>query len=218
MKDWLSHIRVCAWDLDGTLYPPTTALDQEIHQQIITALADSLQYSLTAAEDYYQTKKKQLKSTTKVLNSAKIDGHQFFINLWLALDLQKYIQPNPQLVKLFAQTKNFRHVLHTNSNTQETIRRKLDCLGLAVTVFSQIMTSAEIGTTKPDVRAFTYLIDQVAVPVSQILYIGDRIDVDLLPARELGMHTCLITNGTTVSNSGDIDLVFDTPTDLLKTL
>ncbi len=216
MPTWVKQLKVLAWDLDGTLYPSVSALDEAIMDQIISALAMALSCSVDAAKIYYSRKKQELKSSTKVLDSAGINGNAFFLNIWLKLPLEQYIQPNPDLQQLFIQNQQVAHVLHTNSNTLETITRKLNCLSISINNFSTIFTSAQMKCQKPDTQAFEVLVDAMKVAPAEILYIGDRVEIDLLPAKNSGLHTCLITyrhKNTTVFQP---DLTFATPNKILK--
>lgn len=210
-------IKVIAWDLDGTLYPTTPELNHSIEQQLIATLAKQLRMTLAAATAYYIHWKQQLKSSTKVLNHAGIDGQQFFIDLWDKLPLESHILPNPTLSQLFAQATRYRHVLHTNSNTLTSVQRKLACLGLELSAFTSIITLPWQGYQKPDRPAFELLLNQTAVPAAQILYVGDRLEVDLLPAHQLGLKTVLV-GGELPPAAAWLDGVAANPVEVLQDL
>ncbi|WP_330236919.1 HAD family hydrolase [Streptomyces sp. NBC_00566] len=58
-----------------------------------------------------------------------------------------------------------------------------------------IGTSADWGVSKPDPAFFGRLTSMVPAEPDEILYVGDRLDNDLRPARRAGMHTALIHRG-----------------------
>ena len=58
-----------------------------------------------------------------------------------------------------------------------------------------IATSDEWGAVKPSPAFFEALISSAARPPAQILYVGDRLDVDIRPAHQAGLVTCLIRRG-----------------------
>lgn len=58
-----------------------------------------------------------------------------------------------------------------------------------------IVSSAAWGVAKPTRDFFDRLIAQARTPAPKILYVGDRVDNDVLPAREAGMRTTLIRRG-----------------------
>lgn len=83
-------------------------------------------------------------------------------------------------------------------NQPERRAQQLRALNLPV---SQIVTSAELGHEKPDSSFFaalrTFLTDagiEVDDP-AQLLYVGDRVDNDVIPAADAGMRTCWIRRG-----------------------
>jgi HAD superfamily hydrolase (TIGR01662 family) len=58
-----------------------------------------------------------------------------------------------------------------------------------------IATSYDWGVTKPDPAFFRQMIKIVPCEADQILYVGDRLDNDILPAARLGLRTALIRRG-----------------------
>ncbi|WP_236735472.1 HAD family hydrolase [Mycolicibacterium peregrinum] len=58
-----------------------------------------------------------------------------------------------------------------------------------------VTSSAEWGVAKPDPAFFLRLIRQACVPAESILYVGDRLDNDVLPARAAGMRTVFVRRG-----------------------
>ncbi|GGQ02430.1 HAD family hydrolase [Streptomyces mutabilis] len=58
-----------------------------------------------------------------------------------------------------------------------------------------IGTSDDWGASKPDPEFFRRVADAVPFAVGEILYVGDRCDNDIRPAREAGMLTALVHRG-----------------------
>jgi len=69
------------------------------------------------------------------------------------------------------------------------ILRKLDLSA------DMIVTSEELGATKPDDAFFRALISAAPCEASHIIYVGDRLDNDLKPAKAAGMRTVFIRRG-----------------------
>lgn len=215
---WLKTISCVAWDLDGTLYPTSEGLSQYIHQQVITKVAEQENCSTDQAKQLYQTRYQELHSNTKTLESFGINGKQFFLSLWENHDLSPYIKPNPELATSFKklkQTKSYFHVIHTNSNTLGTVKKKLDLIGLDPDIFQQIITSVDIGHNKPDERMFKALIELTKTPPAKILYVGDREHTDIIPAKNLGLYTALVDPKETNSKA---DITVNSAEQLLELL
>ncbi|WP_327429014.1 HAD family hydrolase [Streptomyces sp. NBC_01236] len=58
-----------------------------------------------------------------------------------------------------------------------------------------IGTSDDWGANKPDPEFFKRVAAVVPFAADEILYVGDRCDNDIRPAREAGMHTALVRRG-----------------------
>ena len=58
-----------------------------------------------------------------------------------------------------------------------------------------IATSEDWGASKPDQSFFRALISAAPCEASRIVYVGDRLDNDLKPARAFGMQTAFIRRG-----------------------
>jgi HAD superfamily hydrolase (TIGR01549 family) len=58
-----------------------------------------------------------------------------------------------------------------------------------------IGTSDDWGASKPDRAFFDRVAEVVPTDIGEMLYVGDRIDNDVHPAAEAGMHTALVRRG-----------------------
>ena len=58
-----------------------------------------------------------------------------------------------------------------------------------------IATSDDWGAEKPSVKFFEKLVSVAGVPAEQILYVGDRMDNDILPALEGGLQVAHLRRG-----------------------
>lgn len=68
----------------------------------------------------------------------------------------------------------------------------LEAMELAV---DAILISAELGVEKPAPAFFDRVAGEAGVGPEEILYVGDRLDNDVLPARAAGMRTVLLKRG-----------------------
>lgn len=62
--------------------------------------------------------------------------------------------------------------------------------------FDVLVTSEELGAAKPDPAFFDRLLARTsATDPSRVLYVGDRVDNDVLPAIAAGLRTCWLRRG-----------------------
>ena len=64
-----------------------------------------------------------------------------------------------------------------------------------ISYFGVIITSAEVGFSKPDRRIFEMALRQADCLSANAVMIGDRLDNDILPAKQLGMKTVWVRQG-----------------------
>lgn len=51
------------------------------------------------------------------------------------------------------------------------------------------------GIEKPSADFFARIVDAMSVEAHAVLYVGDRVDNDIIPAREAGMRTAFLARG-----------------------
>jgi len=214
---WLKNIKLIAWDLDGTLYPPMPIITNQIDQARFTTMAKHLQISFNEAKTKFRSMYARLHGTARVFNELGIDGEQFFINFWKDFDLSKYIEPDPKLLKFFKQVQNrgIKHALLTNSNTNQSVQEKLTAVGLSSNLFVAIFTSSLTGIHKPMPEAFIQLWKQTSFEIDQIVYVGDKENTDIIPAKKLGLKTVKM-DWLSDSETTQADLLVKTPIEFLK--
>ncbi|HEX9817658.1 MAG TPA: HAD family hydrolase [Patescibacteria group bacterium] len=216
---WLKEIKLIAWDLDGTLYPPMPEITEEIDAARAVAIAKHLGVTETEAKAKFQPLYDRLHSTTRVFNELGMEGEQFFIDFWASFDLSQYIKPDPQLKKMFAVVRmaGRQHALLTNANTSQSVQSKLTAIGLTPDDFSAIFASGLTGIHKPTPAAFAQLWEQTEFAKEQIVYLGDKENTDIIPAKKLGLKTMLMdwSNQASVTSA---DGVVSSPREFLGLL
>ncbi len=100
-----------------------------------------------------------------------------------------YADVVPTLTALRAD--GFRVVLAGNQPLRRT--EQLHRLALPV---DDIVVSEELGAEKPDLPFFSALLQRLGEPgPDRVLYVGDRVDNDVIPAAASGMSVCWLTRG-----------------------
>lgn len=80
----------------------------------------------------------------------------------------------------------YAHGLLSNSSSEHQ-HRKLRRLGLR-SRFSSLVCSGDIGHAKPAAEAFLAGCAALGLAPDQVVYVGDKLDVDALGARDAGLH------------------------------
>lgn len=105
------------------------------------------------------------------------------------VDDDLYADVRPCLAEL--QAAGFRVVIAGNQPQRRTAQ--LRDLDLAAEL---VVTSEELGVEKPASGFFTAVLELTGVSEpAEVLYVGDRVDNDVLPAMSAGMRTCWLRRG-----------------------
>jgi putative hydrolase of the HAD superfamily len=90
------------------------------------------------------------------------------------------------------------------TNGMATQHVKLEALGIGP-LLSVVIVSDEIGCKKPDLAIFQAALDQLGMPGSEILFVGDNPVLDVAGARAAGMRPIWLRNGRDwPGNLGDV--------------
>jgi HAD superfamily hydrolase (TIGR01509 family) len=83
-------------------------------------------------------------------------------------------------------------VTDTETSHEDVVRRALSHLGLE-RFFDAVVTSQDLGTSKPDPRMFLEALRRVGAVPEQAVMVGNDLDRDIKGAAELGLATILLT-------------------------
>ncbi|HFU4090100.1 TPA: HAD family hydrolase [Streptococcus suis] len=80
------------------------------------------------------------------------------------------------------------------ANQSATVRVLLEEWGVE-SYFQLIILSEEVGLSKPDSTIFKLALQKANTTANRIIYVGDRCDNDIVPAKSLGMRAVRILTG-----------------------
>jgi len=124
----------------------------------------------------------------------KLDGQQWRHFAWLWYEpLSKIATTEPGIAETLEALKKLGLKLGILSNTfvnAHSLEKHLEQLGL-LDFFTVRMYSYEFDFRKPDVRIFKIAAERIGEAAENILYVGDRIDKDIIPALKIGFKPVL---------------------------
>lgn len=98
----------------------------------------------------------------------------------------------PDVARMLKQLRAEHYRIAIAGNQGEGVAEQIEALDLGAEV---IGTSAAWGSSKPEPAFFQRLCDELDLPPDRIVAVGDRIDNDVLPAIEFGMHAIHVRRG-----------------------
>ena len=188
-----TEINAVVFDLDGTLYPSTAGLENQIKPQMWKCLAKELDIDVDNAHSLmweciqeYETEAVGLKE------KYGIDLDAFYQKVFDGLDIS-VIEPRKGLAEEVSRLSAFIPLhLITNSSRSHAHRvlKKLNVKELFCSITSFEDTNY---IRKPDQRAFKYLISKIGTPENKALMFDDSMP-NLWACYNMGMHTVQVSN------------------------
>ena len=105
-------------------------------------------------------------------------------------EFEKLYPGTKELLKRLAQ----KYHLGIIANQEKGAQGRLEKWGIRE-CFDVVVSSAEVGFSKPDLRIFELALKQADCLPANAVMIGDRIDNDILPAKRLGLKTIWVRQG-----------------------
>ena len=180
VEEYMDGVKWLFFDIGSTLVDETKVYD-DIFQKIAVAGGVSVEEVKTRAIEFYKQNKR---------------GHREVIRL-LGVDYPEwsplYEELYPDTVKCLQLLEKKYH-LGIIANQIPGVEKRLEGMGIRQ-YFDVIVSSAEEGVAKPDPRIFNIALTRAGCPPEQAVMIGDRIDNDIVPAKQMGMKTVWIKQG-----------------------
>ena len=192
----LQRIKAIGFDLDGTLYPTTSQINNRIRDEMARRILDKKPdlMTLNEARTYFELRYAQLKSGSKVLAEAGYeDANRERDSCLASADVSDLIVTDETLQNTLNKiSSNYTTSLLTSSPRDYSFK-KLDALGVEPSVFKfQFYSDYPKTITKTNGQAHSEIVQIIEIPAERHLFIGDNADADIIPAKRLGMQTIAV--------------------------
>ena len=180
MERLMDDVKWLFFDMGSTLIDETKVYD-DIFQKIAIAAGVSVEFVITRAIGFYRQNKRGHKEVMRLLGV-------------------EYPEWSPLYEELYPDTAECLQVLREKyhlgiiANQIPGAEKRLERMGIRQ-YFDLIISSAEEGVAKPDPRIFNIALTRAGCAPEQAVMIGDRIDNDIVPAKQMGMKTVWIKQG-----------------------
>lgn len=190
-------IQILIWDFDGTFYKPNPELFAKVREAEYRVIMEHTgwNHDKTIAEfnKYYKTITPS--ATQTVAHICGITTTEAALIMEKYYDRRQFLSRDQKLIDLFGKLKNYTHYILANG-VRHRLEETLAVLGVPKEIFAEIVTSQQAGENKPSDKGFRYILGKTGLPPEVHLMIGDRESVDVIPAKAVGMHTCLVWSDT----------------------
>ena len=189
----MTGIDVCIWDMDGTLYRTSERMSREVLESAYRVIGECTGWKRDKVIAEYQKLHDRVTPSSTEITAicCKMTTVQAALATDTYFNRKQFLRHDPALVTVFEKLRGFRHFLLGNG-TIAHISDALKALGITPSTFEEIVTSEIVGVNKPDESGFRYIMEKTGMSAARHLMIGDREAIDIAPAKNVGMKTCLV--------------------------
>lgn len=208
MSTEINHV----WfDMDGTLTIHTPEFN-EVHNALrYKAYSDVTGRPVddNLITEYEALYKKYSSNSAVFTSLGKPSG--FWMHYYAQIDQNEFYEPEADVYTTVDRLRAIVPVSLFTNDRLENATKTLAVVNVDIHWFTHILSGDDVQNRKPALDGFHMMVEKSGTPVGQILYVGDRVDVDIKPAKSVGMLTCLV-----YSQSTEADYCFKSLGGLLK--
>ena len=186
--------KVIIFDLDGTLYK-SDKIRQKFAEAAYHTMAKFKNISIEEAKKMIEERRAQLQKETghSPPYTLTLRWYGLPIDYWHKenikfFDPRDYLAKDEKLKKILIQLKKRHRLAILTNNNDVQAERILEALDIK-DFFDKVFTYYSFKLLKPDPNFLKKAAQELGVKPEECLVIGDRYNVDLDPAKELGMQT-----------------------------
>lgn len=185
-------IEAIIFDLEDTLID-TSSYRQRLDMAMYELIARELGCDLDSAQKLFENRRKSFPTTTATVENLGIEKELFHKTLEnVSLACVDEIEGARKLLEQLSKS-HYKVGLLTNIPRKLALNL-LDQSGISTECFDAIITGTDTERPKPSMEPFLKITRELRVSPGNCVMVGDREDVDLSPAKDIGMVTILLGN------------------------
>lgn len=213
MKIHYSNIKGIIFDLDGTLN--RSKLYYELYEkQVYVLLSSLLEKSI---DDVLKILDKngysQNFGLTSIIRKLGIDSTYFYDLLSDDLEISKIISTDDKMASTLLTLQQMGLSLAISSNSGRSIVSPI-LKALGIESYFQIIATSDETDLKPSPKPYLYTLGKLNLKPNNCIYVGDRIEMEINTAKNLGMMTMFVKSYLLEkenNNYNSVDYVINTP-------
>ena len=198
MDDLFKNIKAVGFDLDGTLYKLTPEMDELLIRLVAIKILEKRPdlRTIEEAKDFYRKHSKELESGTKTFMLAGYSEPEARAAMRDALQEGENLDLIPEdqeLVDILKKIKDEYYSYLITKSPKDLARNKLRKIGIYDDHFDAEFFGDEpilIGKRKTD--ALREIANISSIPLGEHVYVGDRINSDVIEPKSLGIKTIAV--------------------------
>jgi HAD superfamily hydrolase (TIGR01549 family) len=167
--------------------------------EIVKFVSENLSVNLDSARVLLKERRRELVTLTRALESLGVDRNVFFESMATRIDPADYLSEDANVNAVIAtlRRQGFKVGLVSNSG-RPLVEKILKAIRLDSSTFDAIVTSSD-AQPKPSREPFLLAMSLMRCGQADVIYVGDRDEAELHPAKEIGIRTILLDRTGLVS-------------------
>lgn len=208
MIEKFSEIKWIGFDVDGTLYPNSSEINDRIRTEVSKRILEKKPElgSIESARNYFEEKYKIFYSGSKILKELGYENSSSVMDsCQVNADVTDLIEPNPKLNEILRKLHDKYSLFLLSSSPKKLTLKKLEKIGLNPNYFSiKVYNDTPDCGSKSDGSAFDFTLNKIDCPTESQVYIGDSLKKDILPSKQRGMKTIAVGS---IINEADFSIL-----------
>jgi HAD superfamily hydrolase (TIGR01549 family) len=183
------------FDLDGTLYD-SREYNEYFDSQMTSIVSEVIGVERDEASRILQLRRKEKGTLTGAMESLGINRQEFHRLVAERVEPNRYLSSDKATRKMISRLKGSGLKIGLVSNSGRNLVKKiLEALELEPQLFDAIITGTDVEP-KPSQKPFLMTLERIGCDKASTVYVGDREEVEIRPAHEMGIRTVLISRDT----------------------
>ncbi|MBX4196173.1 HAD family hydrolase [Candidatus Pacearchaeota archaeon] len=190
----MNNLRALGFDLDKTLYKPNDEIDKKIQDYACEQASKYLGSPYISVREKFAEQLQALNSGRRAIMSLGVPEEEARGMIQEGLenaDISSTLERDERLASLIEKaSRRYKTFLITGSR-ESLSDKKLEALGINKNLFYPQLYSG-VEHKRENGAAFRYVSDILGIPLEEMMFVGDRESVDIIPANALGMKTAIV--------------------------
>ena len=187
-----SNIKHICFDLGGTLVrenPEFVKVHNEVRYKTYAKVINKPITDKLKIE--YEELYKKYGTNSAIFSSLDLPS-DYWQNHFNTLDRDKVYYYDPDIYKTVVALQHFFSLSIFTTIKTEAAYKTLEIGKLDSKYFQFIISGDDVKHRKPSLEGYYKVIEKTHLKSEEILYVGDRVNADIIPAKKTGMKTCLV--------------------------
>ncbi len=188
---WAKNIKAIGFDVDGTLYKMTPKIYNKLSLEVAKRAAEELGQDPREFSREHLMQRDKHGGNTKAVESYGLNGEEIYQKAFDEFAIEGQVERDKRLVEMIEKLKKKYKLFIISNGTGRQVERKLKVLGINHLDFEPRIYCYDEDWSKPDSAPFLSAINALELDPSEIVYIGDNEDIDIVGAKAVGLKTVM---------------------------